>query len=260
MIWQNGYFKTPISANPGNQGNQGSGDGGSYKIVKQIDTEVTIAPNTLNVWDEIETLTINLQAPTEGIVNEYLIQFTSGSTPTVVTLPEDIKWANPLKIKANKIYQISVINNLAAYAEFNALNVPQITLNLTEYDIQADGDRLQIVNPDMISQLQPLCSWIADNEHTGEDIDNKMSELGEPLPPEMLNTVSGVVYEEGFLIINFPTENDIPEVVYGFGIRESLLNSGAPESMYGLVPNDLMNNPIFAYLDLDTGNLILAIM
>ena len=101
----------------------GSGNA-CYEMIKQTESEVTIAPNTLNVWDEIETLTINLQAPTEGIVNEYLIQFTSGSTPTVVTLPEDVKWASPLKTKANKIYQISIVNNLAAYAEFNALNVP----------------------------------------------------------------------------------------------------------------------------------------
>ena len=108
----------------------------------------------------------------------------------------------------------------------------------------------------MISQLQPLCSWIADNEHIGEDIDNKMSELGDPLPPEMLNMIPGVTYDGGFLII-FPPENDIPEVVYGFGIRASFLNSDMPESMYLLVPNDFMNNPILAMLDLDTGNLIL---
>lgn len=58
----------------------------------------------------------------------------------------------------------------------------------------------------MISQLQTLCSWIVANEHTGEDIDNKIGELGEPLPSEMLNTIPGVVYEEGFLIIKFPPE------------------------------------------------------
>ena len=108
----------------------------------------------------------------------------------------------------------------------------------------------------MISQLQPLCSWIAADEHTGEDIDNKMSELGEPLPPEILNMITGVTYDDGFLII-FPPENDIPEVVYGFGIRASFLNPDMPESMYLLVPNDFMNNPIPAMLDLDTGNLIL---
>ena len=75
----------------------------------------------------------------------------------------------------------------------------------------------------MISQLQTLCSWIIANEHTGEDIDGKMTELGEALPPEALNTVPGVVYEDGFLIINFPPEAGLPELVYGFGIRMSAL-------------------------------------
>ena len=109
----------------------------------------------------------------------------------------------------------------------------------------------------MISQLQPLCSWIIGSEHTGEDVDNKMSELGETLPPEMLNMIPGVTHDDGFLIINFPPENDLPEVVYGFGIRASFLNSETPESMYLLVPNDFTNNPVLAMLDLDTGNLML---
>lgn len=98
----------------------------------------------------------------------------------------------------------------------------------------------------MISQLQTLCGWIVANEHTGEDIDNKMSELGEPLPPDMLNMITGVTYDDGFLIINFPPEDDLPEVVYGFGIRASFLNPETPESMYLLVPNDFMNNPVLA--------------
>lgn len=87
-------------------------------------TNATISPNTFYKWDEVTELTLALGAETPGIVNEYLIQFTSGATPTVLTLPKDIKWASPLKIKANKIYQISIVDNLAVFAEFNALNVP----------------------------------------------------------------------------------------------------------------------------------------
>jgi hypothetical protein len=107
----------------------------------------------------------------------------------------------------------------------------------------------------MISQLQPLCAWIVANEHTGEDIDNKMSELGEPLPPEMLNMIPGVTHDGRFLIINFPPEDDLPEVVYGFGFRASAMNPDMPESMYLLVPIDFISNPIAASLDLDTGDL-----
>lgn len=220
-------------------------------------TNTTISPNTLHKWDEVVELTLALGDETPEIVNEYLIQFTSGETPTVLTLPKDIKWATPLKISKNKTYQISIVNNLATFAEFDALNGPQITLNLTEQDIQVQSTLITIINPDMISQLQTLCSWIVAHEHTGEDIDNKMAELGEPLPSEMLNTIPGVVYEDGFLILNFPPEQGLPELVYGFGIRGSVMNPTAPESMYMLIPNDFMNNPIIAMLDLNTGDLML---
>lgn len=230
----------------------------STTITNQSSTTATIAPNTLNKWEEVAELTLTLGAETPGIVNEYLVQFTSGATPTVVTVPEDVKWASPLKIKANRIYQISIVNNLATYAEFNALNVPQIILDITADDIdQENYPQIQIVNPDMISQLQPLCDWIAANEHTGEDIDNKMSELEGPLPPEALNMIPGVVCDDGFLIINFPPEASLPELVYVFGIRMSVMQPEMPESIYTLIPNDFMNNPIGAMLDLSTGNLIL---
>lgn len=241
------------------QTNSSSGGGVSVTTVEHgtSNTNTTISPNTLHKWDEVAELTLALGAETPGIVNEYLIQFTSGATPTVVTLPEDVKWASPLKIKANRIYQISIVNNLATYAEFNALNIPQITLDITYDDAEQIDGGLQIINPDMISQLQTLCSWIVTNEHTGEDIDNKIIELGEPLPPEMLNIVPGVVYDDGFLIITFPPEEGLPELVYGFGIRMSALIPDSPESMYLLVPNDFMNNPIPTMLDLSTGDLML---
>lgn len=239
--------------------NSSSGGGVSVTTVEHgtSNTNPTISPNTLHKWDEVVELTLTLGAETPGIVNEYLVQFTSGATPTVVTVPEDVKWASPLKIKANRIYQISIVNNLATYAEFNALNIPQITLDLTADDIYQESGILQIVNPDMISQLQPLCEWIAANEHTGEDIDSKFVELDGYLTEEMLNTIPGVIYDDGLLIINLPPEAGLPELIYVFGIRTSALIPDQPESMYLLVPNDFMNNPIPASLDLSTGDLIL---
>lgn len=268
IIYQNGKFINTLEQKlrylenkVNNIGNSGGSGNSSISIQDHgtFDTTFTLTPNTLHKWDEVTELTLTLGAETPGIVNEYLIQFTSGTTPTIVTLPEDIKWASPLKTKANKIYQISIVNNLATYAEFNALNVP-IILDLTIDDIQEiDGGGFQIVNPDMISQLQTLCDWIVANEHTGEDIDNKMAELGEPLPPEQLNILSGVIYDDGFLIINFPPEDDLPELVYGFGINAQVLNGDGYENMYLLAPNDFMNNPMPAMLDLSTGDLILQI-
>ena len=129
----------------------GSGNA-CYEMIKQTESEVTIAPNTFNVWDEIETLTINLQTPTEGIANEYLIQFTSGSTPTVLTLPEDITWGSELKIEAYKIYQISILNNLGTFLEFKGkVTLPSFEINLQEYDPN---------DIDLQNNLQTLMAWV----------------------------------------------------------------------------------------------------
>ena len=129
----------------------GSG-GGECEMIKQTESEVTIAPNTFNVWDEIETLTINLQAPTEGIANEYLIQFSSGSTPTVLTLPEDVTWASELEIGSNKTYQISIVNNLAAFLEFKRkVALPSFEINFRDYDPD---------DVDLQNNLLTLIAWI----------------------------------------------------------------------------------------------------
>lgn len=262
IIYQNGKFINTIQnklrqlENKINNGSSGSGT--SITLVEHgtLDTNTTISPNALHKWDEVTELTLTLGAETPGIVNEYLIQFTSGSTPTVLTLPEDIKWSSKLEIQANKIYQISIVNNLATYAEFNASNIP-IILNITEQDIQMQGETIMIINPDIINQLQTLCSWIVANEHTGEDIDNKIVEMAGSLPST--NTIPGVTYDDGLLIINFPPEAGLPNLVYGFGIRMHTLDPSMPASMCFLIPNDFMNNPISAGLDLSTGDLMLMI-
>lgn len=79
-----------------------------------------IEPNVLNVWGEMITLNITLAPPTdESIVNEYLIQFTSGDIATTLALPDTITWMSEPTINANATYQISIINNLAIIGEFS---------------------------------------------------------------------------------------------------------------------------------------------
>ena len=84
------------------------------------DTTFTLTPNTFHVWDEVTSLTLNFSNETNGVANEYLFQFTSGSTATSLTLPNDIKWANDNvpTIEANIIYQVSVLRGLASVLEF----------------------------------------------------------------------------------------------------------------------------------------------
>ena len=99
------------------------GAGGAYPEVNHgtNDTTFTLTPNTFHVWDEVTSLTLNFGSEISGVANEYLFQFTSGSTATSLTLPDSIKWANDdvPTIGANMIYQVSILRGLASVLEFN---------------------------------------------------------------------------------------------------------------------------------------------
>lgn len=77
------------------------------------DTTFTLTPNVYHKWGEVATLTLTLGTPTDGVVNEYMAQFVSGTTATVLTLPETVKWMGDNTIEAGKTYQLSIIDNLA---------------------------------------------------------------------------------------------------------------------------------------------------
>lgn len=97
----------------------------SYRqpIVTQTSSSATIYPNVLNVWGEMETLNITLGAGSSGELNEYMIQFSCGDTPTTLTLPSGVIWMEEPSFEANQIYQISILNNLAVYAGWEAPSV-----------------------------------------------------------------------------------------------------------------------------------------
>lgn len=117
-------------------GGSSSGGSGAYSEVNHgtSDTTFTITPNTFHVWDEVSSLTLTLGAETTGVANEYLFQFTSGSEPTTLSLPDDIKWTGDETptIEANKIYQISILKGLASVLEFD--NAPNLIENHITYD------------------------------------------------------------------------------------------------------------------------------
>lgn len=101
----------------------GSSSGSSaYSEVSHgtADTTFTLTSNTFHIWDEVSALTLTLGAETSGVANEYLFQFTSGSTATTLSLPDDIKWTGgeTPTIEANKIYQISILKGLGSVLEF----------------------------------------------------------------------------------------------------------------------------------------------
>lgn len=125
----------PDGSIPSTKLSSGSGGGGgAYREVLHgtNDTTFILTPNIFHVWDEVTELTLTLDSETSGMANEYLFQFTSGSEPTVLSLPDDIKWANdeaPV-IEANKIYQISILKGLGSVMSWS--NAPTLIDNKLE--------------------------------------------------------------------------------------------------------------------------------
>lgn len=77
------------------------------------DTTFTLTPNKFHVWDEVTELNLTLGEEVEGVMNEFLFEFTSGAEPTMVSLPDNIKWSETLNVEPYATYQISVLNGIA---------------------------------------------------------------------------------------------------------------------------------------------------
>lgn len=88
------------------------------KVINCTETTKTIKPNNLYIWGQVDELNIELEEPTHPeVINEYMIDFSSGDTPTVLTLPESVKFVIPLKMEPNCHYQISILNNIGLIAQ-----------------------------------------------------------------------------------------------------------------------------------------------
>ena len=103
-------------------GGGSSSGNGAYAQVNHgtSDTTFTLTPNTFHVWDEVTSLDLSFGEETEGIANEFLFQFTSGTTATTLILPDTIKWANEEvpTIETNMIYQVSILKGVASVLGF----------------------------------------------------------------------------------------------------------------------------------------------
>lgn len=83
------------------------------------DTSLALTPNEYHIWDVVSSLSLSLAAPSDtSIYNEYMFEFTSGSSATTLTLPSDIKWVVEPDIQANTTYQVSIVNNLGVIGGF----------------------------------------------------------------------------------------------------------------------------------------------
>ena len=87
------------------------------------DTTYSVTPNVFHIWGTVGSLTLTLATPTDAtIVNEYMIEFVSGSTATTLSLPSSVEWAEScgaLSVEASKTYQISIVNNIGLWASIS---------------------------------------------------------------------------------------------------------------------------------------------
>lgn len=94
----------------------------AYSLVSKgtSGTTATLNPNTFYVWGTVSSLTLTLGTEVSGVANEYLFQFTSGTTATTLSLPSTVKWVGgeAPEIEANTTYQISIVNNLGVIGAF----------------------------------------------------------------------------------------------------------------------------------------------
>lgn len=85
--------------------------GGIERIEKlSTDNTVTLEPNKLYIFPEMETLSISLSEITDAsVVNEYHFVFQSGATATTLTIPDTVKIPSGFSVDVNKIYEISIL-------------------------------------------------------------------------------------------------------------------------------------------------------
>ncbi len=106
--------KTDISLNGAGLGLV-LGNGTSYDRIELTAESATLEPNTNYSFGESATLTLEFAEGDTDKINEYSFTFISGETPTVLTLPSSVQWANELTVEANKRYEISIVDNIGLW-------------------------------------------------------------------------------------------------------------------------------------------------
>lgn len=77
------------------------------------DTTFTLTPNIFHVWGTVASLTMTLATASTTTMDEFMFQFTSGTSATTLSLPSTVKWIAEPEIEAGMTYQVSIVNNIA---------------------------------------------------------------------------------------------------------------------------------------------------
>lgn len=95
---------------------------GCYPIVQPDTTTVSINPQTVYIFGEVSSLDISLNTPSNSdIINEYIFQFNSGATATVLSLPVTIEFTSAVTILANTHYEVNIIYNQTDQAYYGVI-------------------------------------------------------------------------------------------------------------------------------------------
>lgn len=70
-----------------------------------------LAPNKFYVFGEVTSLTITLGTGDSDLANDYHFRFTSGTTATVLSLPQTVNMPTGFAVEASKVYEISIVDN-----------------------------------------------------------------------------------------------------------------------------------------------------
>ena len=90
-------------------------------ISESAEVKESILPNELNKWGKIKSVTINsFQGAQEGYVNEYMLEFIVSGDDFTLTLPEGVRWVEEPTWENGYTYQVSIVNNLAVFAGWEA--------------------------------------------------------------------------------------------------------------------------------------------
>jgi hypothetical protein len=124
----------------GNGGEGSSSNSNAYQLVNHgtSDTTFELTPNILHVWDNVDALTLTIGDEIAGVANEFFLQFTSGSEPTTLILPDSIKFNSDFTVEANKIYQISILNGLGTVMSWENNLIKLITFTVDGVEYQAE--------------------------------------------------------------------------------------------------------------------------
>ena len=139
-------------------GTAGGGGGGSseytgMEVIETTERVLTLQANKYYILGECVSLDISIgSATTDGKLNEYIFEFNSGATPTVLTLPSTVT-PSSLAIQPNTKYVISIKNNVLTEEGTPYSDINSLVRNLMNKTIQ------EVVIPEGVTAIPPYAFY-----------------------------------------------------------------------------------------------------